>query len=94
MCVIQDTHHTRPALDTFVCICNRSPCLQVPLMWININTICAVLSRVCSFMWEGIDGTKVLTHFPPCDTYCGQVTVDEMVKTIKNYSGVLSASRS
>lgn len=27
-----------------------------------------------------------MTHFPPCDTYCGQVTVDEMVKTIKNYS--------
>jgi len=24
-----------------------------------------------SFLWEGIDGTKVLTHFPPMDTYVG-----------------------
>jgi alpha-mannosidase len=24
-----------------------------------------------SFLWEGIDGTRILTHFPPADTYNG-----------------------
>ena len=26
-----------------------------------------------TFWWEGIDGTRVLTHFPPADTYNGDM---------------------
>ncbi len=26
-----------------------------------------------SFWWQGIDGSKVLTHFPPGDSYCLEV---------------------
>ncbi len=25
-----------------------------------------------TFWWEGIDGTRILTHFPPADTYGGE----------------------
>lgn len=31
-----------------------------------------------TFVWEGIDGSRVLTHFPPSDTYNGCVSVDEV----------------
>ena len=37
-----------------------------------------------SFLWEGIDGSQVLTHFPPGDSYEMSVTVDELVRTVKN----------
>jgi alpha-mannosidase len=31
-----------------------------------------------TFLWEGIDGSRVLTHFPPADTYGGQVSAHEL----------------
>jgi len=31
-----------------------------------------------TFWWEGIDGTRVLTHFPPVDTYNAEVTPAEL----------------
>jgi alpha-mannosidase len=31
-----------------------------------------------SFLWEGIDGSRVFTHFPPSDTYSGDVSVKEL----------------
>lgn len=30
-----------------------------------------------TFWWEGIDGTRVLTHFPPVDTYNAEITPAE-----------------
>ncbi|MDR3127850.1 MAG: alpha-mannosidase, partial [Bifidobacteriaceae bacterium] len=38
-----------------------------------------------SFYWQGIDGTRILTHFPPTDTYNGQMTADELNYGCKNY---------
>lgn len=34
-----------------------------------------------SFQWQGIDGTKCLTHFPPADTYESSVTFKDVLKT-------------
>ncbi len=31
-----------------------------------------------TFWWEGIDGTRVLTHFPPVDTYNAEITPREL----------------
>ncbi|MGO9876679.1 MAG: alpha-mannosidase [Acidimicrobiia bacterium] len=33
-----------------------------------------------TFWWEGIDGTRILTHFPPADTYNGDMSVGELTK--------------
>lgn len=38
-----------------------------------------------SFWWEGIDGTRVLTHFPPSDTYGAEVTAEELDRAARNY---------
>uniref|UniRef100_A0A663MGR4 alpha-mannosidase n=1 Tax=Athene cunicularia TaxID=194338 RepID=A0A663MGR4_ATHCN len=37
-----------------------------------------------TFFWEGIDGSRVLTHFPPGDSYGMHGRVEEMLKTVKN----------
>jgi alpha-mannosidase len=35
-----------------------------------------------TFRWEGIDGSEVLAHFPPVDTYNGMVSVDEVTRSV------------
>jgi alpha-mannosidase len=34
-----------------------------------------------TFWWEGIDGTRILSHFPTADTYNGQVTPTEIIRS-------------
>jgi alpha-mannosidase len=41
-----------------------------------------------TFWWEGLDGSRLLTHFPPCDTYNGVVTVDEILKSVERAGAV------
>jgi alpha-mannosidase len=38
-----------------------------------------------SFHWRGIDGSSVLTHFPPADTYNGMCAVEELRYHAANY---------
>ena len=38
-----------------------------------------------TFWWEGIDGTRVFTHFPPADTYNGRITGEELARAQRNY---------
>ncbi len=38
-----------------------------------------------TFYWEGLDGSRVLTHFPPTDTYNGIATVEELLKGLGNF---------
>ncbi|MEC0136743.1 glycoside hydrolase family 38 C-terminal domain-containing protein [Paenibacillus macerans] len=38
-----------------------------------------------SFMWEGIDGTKVLTHLPPEDTYNSPAAPRSLAKIERSY---------
>ncbi len=38
-----------------------------------------------TFWWEGLDGTKVLTHFPPVDTYNAEITPAEFGFSVANF---------
>lgn len=38
-----------------------------------------------TFWWVGIDGSKIWSHFPPADTYCGNSTPAEILKSVKNH---------
>ncbi|KAB0369387.1 hypothetical protein FD755_019392 [Muntiacus reevesi] len=35
-----------------------------------------------TFLWEGLDGSQVLAHFPPGDSYGMQGSVEEVLKTV------------
>ncbi|XP_025246038.1 alpha-mannosidase 2C1 isoform X4 [Theropithecus gelada] len=37
-----------------------------------------------TFFWEGLDGSRVLVHFPPGDSYGMQGSVAEVLKTVAN----------
>jgi alpha-mannosidase len=39
-----------------------------------------------TFWWEGIDGTRIFTHFPPADTYNGQFSGEELRRAVRQYA--------
>ncbi|MFI6944051.1 alpha-mannosidase [Streptomyces sp. NPDC050418] len=47
-----------------------------------------------TFWWEGIDGTRVFTHFPPVDTYNSQFLGSELAHAERNFADKGRASRS
>lgn len=34
-----------------------------------------------TFIWEGIDGSSVIAHFPPANTYTAEIKVKEVSRT-------------
>ncbi|MFN3256644.1 MAG: glycoside hydrolase family 38 C-terminal domain-containing protein [Ilumatobacter sp.] len=38
-----------------------------------------------TFWWEGLDGSRVLTHFPPVDTYNAEITPEEIARSIERF---------
>ena len=54
--------------------------LTQKLSWNQINK-----PQAHTFWWEGIDGSRVLTHFPPADTYNGDCSVRELLFNVSNY---------
>lgn len=47
-----------------------------------------------TFAWEGIDGSRVLAHFPPVDTYNSRLAVSELHHAESNFAekGIASSS--
>ena len=45
-----------------------------------------------TFYWEGIDGTRIFTHFPPVDTYNSSLTGAELAHASRNFADKGSAS--
>jgi alpha-mannosidase len=38
-----------------------------------------------TFTWRGVDGSEVLGHFPPADTYSSDATVPDLLRTVREY---------
>lgn len=38
-----------------------------------------------TFLWEGINGSRILTHFPPADTYNSLANVEEVLYSVSNF---------
>ncbi|GAB3805714.1 hypothetical protein GCM10027605_32210 [Micromonospora zhanjiangensis] len=39
-----------------------------------------------TFWWEGIDGSRVFTHFPPADTYSSELSGEDLARGVRNFS--------
>ncbi len=39
-----------------------------------------------TFWWEGLDGSRVLTHFPPVDTYGAEITPRELAPSVERFA--------
>lgn len=59
------------------------------LSWNNINNF-----PHSTFNWVGIDGTQVLCHMTPVDTYTAQATVGDVNKGLTNHKNLESSSES
>lgn len=40
-----------------------------------------------TFTWQGSDGSEVLAHFPPADTYNAEATVPELRRSVREHRG-------
>ncbi|WP_157001831.1 alpha-mannosidase [Agromyces laixinhei] len=47
-----------------------------------------------TFLWEGIDGSQMFTHFPPMDTYNSQLSGMEVAKAARQFKENRVATRS
>ena len=47
-----------------------------------------------TFEWEGIDGSTVLAHFPPADTYNSGAGVGDVLKSCNGHKSKLTSNRS
>lgn len=54
--------------------------LTIKLSWNQFNKLSSH-----TFWWEGLDGSQVLTHFPPADTYNSMGNVEEVLYSMNNY---------
>ncbi|KDQ59961.1 glycoside hydrolase family 38 protein [Jaapia argillacea MUCL 33604] len=59
------------------------------LSWNNINVF-----PHSTFNWVGIDGTQILCHMTPVDTYTAQATVGDVNKGLTNHKNLESSSTS
>ncbi|RIX31277.1 alpha-mannosidase [Amnibacterium setariae] len=46
-----------------------------------------------TFSWEGLDGTRLFTHFPPVDTYNADGSVPELLHSERNFADAAVATR-
>jgi alpha-mannosidase len=47
-----------------------------------------------TFVWQGVDGSEVLSHFPPADTYSSTADVPDLLRTAREYKSSDHSRRS
>ena len=55
--------------------------LTQKLSWNQVNPF-----PYTTFRWKGIDGSEVLTHFPPEHNYCSTLDADAMIRAERNFA--------
>lgn len=63
--------------------------LTQKLSWNSTNTM-----PHHTFDWEGIDGTRIFTHFPPVDTYISELSPRELTHAERNFRDAREATTS
>ena len=63
--------------------------LSQKLSWNLFNTF-----PHSSFEWEGIDGSRVIAHFPPADSYNATCSAEDFLKSVSNHKSLKSSNRS
>ncbi|PVU97642.1 hypothetical protein BB560_005730 [Smittium megazygosporum] len=59
------------------------------LSWNNINTF-----PNTTFKWVGLDGSSIITHMAPANTYTGNAQVEEIARCVKNHKDLSSHNTS
>ncbi|HEX4250342.1 MAG TPA: glycoside hydrolase family 38 C-terminal domain-containing protein [Pseudonocardia sp.] len=86
---LPDSFGYSAALPQLVALSRSRWFLTQKISWNQFNTF-----PHHTFWWEGLDGTRVFTHFPPVDTYNSEFTGEEMARVVRNFAEKGSANRS
>ena len=78
---LPDSFGYSAALPQIVAASNTSNFLTQKISWNETNVM-----PHHTFAWEGIDGTRVFTHFPPVDTYNAEFTAAELARAEQQHS--------
>eukprot|EP01111_Echinosteliopsis_oligospora_P011163 TRINITY_DN3615_c0_g1_i1.p1 TRINITY_DN3615_c0_g1~~TRINITY_DN3615_c0_g1_i1.p1 ORF type:complete len:1063 (+),score=284.46 TRINITY_DN3615_c0_g1_i1:57-3191(+) len=76
---LPDTFGYSAQLPQVIKHCGIDYFMTQKLSWNNINKF-----PHTTFLWEGIDGSQVLTHFPPACTYNSSCEIGDIVNTAKD----------
>ncbi|XP_067676864.1 alpha-mannosidase 2C1-like isoform X2 [Haliotis asinina] len=77
---LPDTFGYAAQLPQMIKMCGMTRFLTQKLSWNIVNKF-----PHHTFFWAGIDGSSVLTHFPPGDNYGMQAEVKELLYTVDNF---------
>ena len=77
------------ALPQIMRLAGVSRFLTQKLSWNRVNRM-----PHDTFWWEGIDGSRVFTHFPPADTYNGDFSMDQLSHAASKFRDHGVAARS
>ncbi|MFD9725303.1 alpha-mannosidase [Streptomyces sp. NPDC059072] len=86
---LPDSFGYSAALPQIVALSGSKWFLTQKISWSQVNRF-----PHHTFWWEGIDGTRVFTHFPPVDTYNSDLGPAQMAHAARNYREKGRGSRS
>jgi alpha-mannosidase len=86
---LPDSFGYTASLPQIATLAGCSAMLTQKISWNTVNTF-----PHHTFWWEGIDGTRVFTHFPPVDTYNSELSGGELAHAVANLreKGLASSS--
>lgn len=86
---LPDSFGYTAALPQIAVLAGARALLTQKISWNTINTF-----PHHTFWWEGIDGTRIFTHFPPVDTYNAELSGAELAHAAANFreKGVAGSS--
>lgn len=77
---LPDSFGYTAALPQIAAGAGKSYFLSQKLSWNDTNSF-----PHHTFDWEGIDGTRIFTHFPPAETYNSELSAEELLRSRRNY---------
>lgn len=75
-----DTFGYSAALPQIIAASGTRWFMTQKISWNQVNEI-----PHSTFLWEGIDGTRIFTHFPPADTYISELSGAELAHAARSF---------
>jgi alpha-mannosidase len=86
---LPDSFGYSPALPQLIHLSGSRWFLTQKISWNQVNPF-----PHHTFNWEGIDGSRVFTHFPPIDTYAAELSGEQLAHAVRNFRDKGRATRS
>jgi alpha-mannosidase len=86
---LPDSFGYSPALPQLIHLSGSRWFLTQKISWNQVNPF-----PHHTFRWEGIDGSRVFTHFPPIDTYAAELSGVQLAHAVRNFRDKGRATRS